>query len=69
MGETMRMYAGATTERLVMEKYNDDDAECHSCGEVGRPRTLIHFAHLCQHFVALCSRCLSKLRMVLKDAE
>lgn len=45
---------------IRLENYTDDVAECHSCGKVGRPRRLIHFAHLCQHFVALCPSCFTK---------
>lgn len=50
---------------IRLENYSDDDAECHSCGKVGRPRRLIHLAHLCQHFVALCPICFAKLANLL----
>jgi len=46
---------------IWIEKVEDFDAECHSCGEVGRPRYVLHFARLCQHFVALCGLCWKKL--------
>lgn len=46
---------------IRIERVDDADAECHSCGKVGRPRYLIHFAHLCQHFVALCGLCWRRL--------
>jgi hypothetical protein len=52
---------------IWVEKYEDDDAECHSCGKVGRPRYLIHFDHLCQHFVALCGLCWKRLRRIIAD--
>lgn len=48
-------------ERIRIVKIEDDDAECHSCGKVGRPRFLIYFKHLCQHFVALCGPCWKRL--------
>jgi hypothetical protein len=51
---------------IRIELFNDDDAECHSCGKIGRPRHLIHFAHLCQHFVALCGSCFCKFKALLK---
>lgn len=53
----MTYYLGADTEPMRVEEYASDPAECHSCGKIGRPRKLIHFAHLCQHFVALCPKC------------
>lgn len=46
---------------IRVEVVEDQDAECHSCGEVGPGRHLIHFAHLCQHFVALCKKCYGTL--------
>lgn len=45
---------------IRVERLTDQDAECHGCGKVGRPRRLIHFARLCQHFVALCGPCWRK---------
>lgn len=50
---------------IRIERFVDDDAECHSCGKVGRPRNLIHLAHLCQHFVALCDVCWKKFKAVV----
>ena len=46
---------------IRIEKLEGLEAECHSCGKVGSPRYLIHFDHLCQHFVALCGLCWKKL--------
>jgi hypothetical protein len=54
-------------EPIRVERFVDDDAECHSCGKIGRPRRLIHFAHLCQHFVALCETCLKQLKERLRQ--
>jgi len=45
--------------------FNEDDAECHECGKIGQPRTLLHFPHLCQHFVALCPRCFKAFRQII----
>ena len=53
---------------IQLEKLEDQDAECHSCRKVGRPRYLIHFAGLCQHFVALCGRCFRKLQEEIKSS-
>lgn len=61
-------YLGANTENIRVENFSADDTECHSCGKVGRPRRLLHFAHLCQHFVALCPRCWKAFRgLVTKE--
>lgn len=49
-------------QKIRVEKLDDQDAECHACGRIGRPRYLIHFARLCQHFVALCGVCWRKTR-------
>jgi hypothetical protein len=62
--KTVNRYADSG-EQIRLENYSDDDAECHSCGKIGRPRRLIHLGHLCQHFVALCPTCFSKLANLL----
>jgi hypothetical protein len=59
-----RAYA-SSDERIRIERFTEDDAECHSCGEIGRPRHLIHLGHLCQHFVALCDPCWSLLKAIV----
>lgn len=57
----MNTYAGDNTNQIELERINEN-AECHACGKIGRPRHLIHFAHLCQHFVALCGTCWRRLK-------
>jgi len=52
-------------EQMWLENYSDGNAECHSCGAIGKPRRLIHLGHLCQHFVALCPICFTKLANLL----
>jgi hypothetical protein len=59
-----RTYA-ASDEGIRIERFTEDDAECHSCGEIGRPRYLIHLGHLCQHFVALCDVCWKRFRVMV----
>jgi hypothetical protein len=51
---------------IRIENFAEDDAECHSCGAIGRPRQLIHLGHLCQHFVALCAVCWKQLKKELR---
>ena len=57
-----RTYA---SEGIRLERFTEDDAECHSCGKIDRPRHLIHLGHLCQHFVALCDPCWKRLKVLL----
>lgn len=61
----MRSYAGADTKQIVLEKL-DEELECHACGKIERPRHLIHFAHLCQHVVALCGVCWKRFKKQLQ---
>lgn len=63
----MHHYASSETEPIELEKYDDEAAECHACGKIGRPRRFIHFTHLCQHFVALCGKCYRTLQRKIRE--
>ena len=52
-------------DSIWTELYDWDAQECHSCGDIGIPRHLIHFDRLCQHHVNLCPKCYRKLKRVL----
>lgn len=58
-------------ENLKIEYYKDDNQECHLCGKVKKGRYLIHLYHLCQHYIALCPKCMeffkTKINLFLRN--
>ncbi len=56
-------------KKIMIESSVNDKQECHSCGKVDNSYTFIWLEYLCQHYIALCPRCLILLKEKLLNKQ
>ena len=50
---------------IKIEKYSDEEAECHACGQRGRPPPHNHHPPLCQPIVRVCDHSFPRVRRLV----
>ena len=49
------------------EHWIAEEQECHECGVIGKPRLVMWLNHLCQHYFALCPKCMKRMIKKLQE--